>query len=799
MNTVLTTGMLAVACLITTIPVLDAWAQEDTMADGAMMAGTGTIQIGGLFPLTGNLASIGEQLKVAAELAVDDLNAYLTEQGAGWQVEMMAEDTGTNPVRALERLQSLHAQGISLVVGPATSSAASHIKVYADSNDMLLISCCSSSPALAIAGDSIYRLIPDDLAQGVALAAMLHADGITGLVPIWSGEPYGDGLRHATAEAFEGYGGEVHAGVRYDPVTFDFGLEVALLNEYVEAMVDKHGADKVAVLLVSFYEGQLIMQSAYNFETLGQVKWYGGEVLAQAEYLIEDDTASEFAAEVDFTTVLILDSHGGKTDEVRDRVAGIVGTEPVSHVHRSYDSIWVLGKAIMAAHSAEARDVKTALADVVDNYSGALGSTKLNAAGDLEMANYQIWKIVDNAWTKGGIYAAERSILTAAKQPEGEVLVGSLYPLTDGLSPTNQNSPIATHLGVDHFNEFLDSINVGWDLVLVPKDTASDPNIAFIRALLLDIRGVDIIIGPPTSASVSQIKPYADRNNMVLISCCSTAPRLAMADDSIFRLVPDDSKQGIAVGKLLESEGIEVVVPLWRGDVYGDGLRDATKANFESRGYAFTEGVRYDPARGEFGDTVSLLDDEVRDAIDMYGSDKVAVFLIAFDESVKILQDASRSDTLQNVRWFIAESLTKQSNVLNDPITRDFVINTKYTGVQVAESSGAIHDMVESYFVEKDGRTPVTLVYHAYDAAWLVGLSILQSGATDADSIKTVLPDVASQYVGAIGGATLNEAGDLAAVDYTVWSIIDGEWTAIGNYSLLDDSLVVASTGAMSG
>ena len=769
------------------------------MADDTMMAVTETVQIGGLFPLTGALASIGEQLRVAADLAVDDLNAYLTEQGAGWQVELMAEDTGTNPVRALDKLQLLHARGISLVVGPATSSATSHIKGYADSNDMLLISCCSTSPALAIAGDSVYRLIPDDLDQGAALAAMLHADGITGLVPIWRGEAYGDGLRHAVAEAFEKYGGEVHAGVRYAPAAFDFGLEVALLNEYVEVMVEEHGADKVAVLMVSFDEGLLIIQSAYDFEALRPVKWYGGEALAQMSYLIEDDIASEFVAEVDFTAVQILDSHGGTTDQVRDHVAEIIGTEPVSLVHRSYDSIWVLGKAIMAAHSAEPRDIKAALADVVADYGGALSSTKLNAAGDLELANYQIWKIVDNAWTKGGIYAAERIVLMAAEQPEGEVLVGSLYPLTDGQSPTNQNTPIATQLGVDHFNEFLDSINVGWDLVLVSKDTASDPDIAFIRALLLDIGGVDIIIGPPTSASVSQIKPYADRNNMMLISCCSTAPRLAIADDSIFRLVPDDSKQGMAVGKLLENEGIEVVVPLWRGDVYGDDLRDATKANFESRGYAFAEGVRYDATQDEFGDTVSLLDDEVRDAIDMYGSDKVAVFLIAFDESVKILQDASRSDTLQNVRWFVAESLTKQSNVLNDPITRNFVTNTRYTGVQVSESGGAIHDMVESYFVEKDGRTPVTLVYHAYDAAWLAGLSILQSGATDVDSIKTVLPDVASRYVGAIGGATLNEAGDLAAVDYTVWSVIDGEWTAIGNYSLLDDSLIVASTDSISG
>lgn len=788
MNTTAIVAILSVACLGATAPALDAAAQEDGMVVN------GTVQIGGLFPLTGDLASIGQQLRVAAELAVGDFNEYLHEQGAEWQVELVSEDTGTSPVQALEKIQSLYARGIALVAGPATSGATQLVKGYADLNDMLLVSCCSTSPTLAIGGDSVYRFVPDDSNQGAAMASIFKADGIAAMVPMWRGDTYGDGLRNAAAETFERYGGEVHAGVRYAPETPDFGLEVALLDEYVQDMIDKHGADKVAVFAIPFDEGLGIMQSANDFDALKEVRWYGGEALAQVTYLLNDEIASEFVNGVDFTAVQLLDSPGGKTAEVFDRVTEIVGEKPISFVHPSYDSIWVLGKAVMAARSAEAQDVKAVFADVAAGYSGALRSTQLNAAGDLNLANYQVWKIVNNTWVKNGIFAAEKNILAAAEQPEGEVLVGSLYPLTGRQDASGYDTRDATNLGAEHFNEFLDSINVGWELVVVSEDSAASPPVALNKTTMLHSEGIDVIIGPRTSNAVEQIKPYADINDMVLISCCSTAPSLAIPDDSVFRLVPDDTKQGDAVGKLLENDGIEMVVPIWKAGAYGDGLHDATKANFESKGYVFGEGVRFNHDLEEFGPSVSVLDQFVQNATAVYGSDKVAVFIVAsVDESIQILQSASGFEALSDVRWFAAESFVKKTEILNNMITQEFADAVQLTAVQVAESDSDIHQTVESYFLEKNGEPPVTQVYSAYDIAWLVGLSMLQSGATDAATIRATLPSVASEYMGAIGGTTLNEAGDLAAADYAVWSVIDDKWVEIGNYSLLDDSITVES------
>lgn len=801
MNTIFNTGILTIAGLIVLAPILGAWAQEDAMTDDSMMmkdsmmSVTGTVPLGGLFPLDGRLGSLGTPMEAAAEKAVDDFNAYLNEIGAEWQFEWVSENTETNAVVALEKIQSLNARGINLVVGPAQSSAIKQMKSYVDSSGMILVSPSSTDPTLAIPDDNIFRLVPNDENQGTALAALMANEGIKVVVPIWRGETYGDGLKEATEDVFKTMvsDGVVHSGVRYALDVPEHSLEVDLLNKYVESNIEKHGPESVAVLIISFEEGQSIMQSASKYESLQSVRWFGSEALQGSKLFIEDRITSEFIKMVDFTAVQFLLSPGNKAQDLKEYIINRYGDDPPSFAYPSYDAVWVLGMAILEANSSDTNDIKAVLSEVAARYSGAMRSTQLNPDGDLDLANYQIWKIGDGAWVESGIYVAERNILTAAEQPTGKVEVGSLYPLTGRQDATGYHTRDATQLGADHFNAFLKSINVDWELKLVSEDSATNPNVALEKATTLNARGIDIIIGPRISSTTEQVLSYANINDMMLISCCSTAPRLAIANDSLFRMVPDDSNQGRAAGKLLESEGIEYVIPIWLGDTYGDGLHSALKEDFEERGYAVhDQGVRFNPEAAEFGSEVSVLNELVQDAIDEYGDDKVAVFLIAFGQSVSILQSASNYDVLDDVPWFIAETLTKKGDVLKDPITNDFVTrpNVGFTGVQVIETGNAIHDMVEEHFVKEIGEEPITLVYHAYDAAWLVGLSILQSGATDAATIKTIFPEVASQYTGAIGSTALNDAGDLIGNDYAIWSIVNGEWVQIGKYSPSSDSVI---------
>ena len=119
---------------------------------------SGEVAIGLILPLTGDLATHGIENHAGSKFGVEEFNKHLVEIGEPWHLKMISEDSATNPVIALEKLTSLNAKGIGVVVGPETSSNIRNMKGYSDSNNMLLISCCSSAPALAIPDDSVFSL-----------------------------------------------------------------------------------------------------------------------------------------------------------------------------------------------------------------------------------------------------------------------------------------------------------------------------------------------------------------------------------------------------------------------------------------------------------------------------------------------------------------------------------------------------------------------------------------------------------------------------------------------------------------
>ena len=55
------------------------------------------IVLGALLPLTGDLSSSGETASAALEIAVNDINEYLSDIGYEKRVRLIVEDTGTDP------------------------------------------------------------------------------------------------------------------------------------------------------------------------------------------------------------------------------------------------------------------------------------------------------------------------------------------------------------------------------------------------------------------------------------------------------------------------------------------------------------------------------------------------------------------------------------------------------------------------------------------------------------------------------------------------------------------------------
>ena len=378
----------------------------------------------------------------------------------------------------------------------------------------------------------------------------------------------------------------------------------------------------------------------------------------------------------------------------------------------------------------------------------------------------------------------------------GVVNIGLILPLSGDLATHGLENLEGSKFGVVEFNKHLEEIGASWTLKMTSEDSATNPVIALEKLTSLNAKGIKMIVGPETSSNIRNMKGYSDSNNMLLVSCCSSAPALAIPNDSVYRLVPDDSNQGTALSKLIQHEGIEVLVPVWRGDTWGDGLSAATTSSFVQRGGTIDEGVRYNPESPEFSASTSLLAEVVQGYVDEYGKDKVGVLFLGFAEILQFTQSASQHEILDDVRWFGPGANTKEHKLIDDPIGLEFSTNVQFTTVQFAASkitdTGAvnpIYEKVQDHLTESLGTAPNSFVLSSYDAVWIIGLSILETQSTDVTKIKAVISDIAENYSGAIGPTILNEAGDLAQANYEIWGIRGGEWILLGQYTQSTDSI----------
>ncbi len=171
---------------------------------------------------------------------------------------------------------------------------------------------------------------------------------------------------------------------------------------------------------------------------------------------------------------------------------------------------------------------------------------------------------------------------------------------------------------------------------IIIKDTESDSETALEQLKELDEMGIKIVIGPQSSNEAEAVLDYATRNGIILLSTASTAPSLAVSDDNLFRLVPDDTNQGIVLARLMTNEGIGTVIPMYRSDIWGKGLADEVEKSFEALNGTVLDGVKYESENANLSAEVEELNEKVIAATSENDKESVAVLLCSYGEVTEI-------------------------------------------------------------------------------------------------------------------------------------------------------------------
>lgn len=376
------------------------------------------VAIGGLFSLTGNWSTLGQNAAAALELAVEDINDQLAFEGFALEIVPLIEDTRLEPSRALQEAQRLVTRGVPIIIGPQASAEVAELKDFVDTYGILLVSPSSTAGSLAVEDDFIFRFTPSDGPEGTAIAALMWDDGVRAVVPIWREDAGNAGLEAATRTAFTARGGTVVQGVSYSPSTTDFTATVATLAEHVQEAVDAHGADAVALYLAAFDEVVDLFHAAAEVPLLASVPWYGSDGVALSDALVNDDAAAEFAIQVGYPNPLFGLEEASRQiwEPLANRIRSKTGLDPDAFALAVYDAAWVATKAIVAAGIANPFALADAFVAAAENHHGATGLTSLNAAGDRRFGNFDFWAVRDvggqKRWTRIAQYDSQSGQLT---------------------------------------------------------------------------------------------------------------------------------------------------------------------------------------------------------------------------------------------------------------------------------------------------------------------------------------------------------------------------------------------------
>ena len=331
-----------------------------------MTGATEDIVIGVTLPMTGRLSdSFGIPISRGFELALNEINAA---QHNGAQLRLIIEDDGSTVEGTVEGFNKLiHQDGVSVILGPATSSQAEAAFPIAQENQVVAISPTSAARGLSALGDFVFRVA-------------LTTDVLT---------PNGIEVTHAKL-------GYQQAATIYDEVDFfatdaDEAVQEILATKGIEVVATEtfQGGDtdfSAQLTRIQTLDPDVIFVSSLPPEKLG-ILTQGHQLGISAPFIVRTLTGADVqAAGAAAEGAMTFIGWGAAVDtEINQAFVQNYNTkfgmEPNNYAARSYATLHILAEAIAKAQSTDSTAIRDALASIRD-FDTILGKFSFDDNGD---------------------------------------------------------------------------------------------------------------------------------------------------------------------------------------------------------------------------------------------------------------------------------------------------------------------------------------------------------------------------------------------------------------------------------
>jgi branched-chain amino acid transport system substrate-binding protein len=344
------------------------------------------------------------------------------------------------------------------------------------------------------------------------------------------------------------------------------------------------------------------------------------------------------------------------------------------------------------------------------------------------------------------------------------IQIGYISSTTVGLE-TNQ--PLVQSICQPDYNDYAKKLGYNVTFQYLVDNADSQPAVHLEKVQGYKAIDVNIFIGGGWSSQAQAALSYCNDNNMLMWSASSTSPILAIADDNLYRMCPDDTIQAPAIAAMLKSYGIKAIVLIQRGDAWADGIYNYLEPAFTGGGGVILDRVRYAAEVTEFSNYLQTAENDLKTAIQTYGQDHVGIEIISFQEAVTMVTQAKDFTTTYSVPWFGSDGTTFTQQFIDDAPEQSTHVHIFSTLAAPAESV-----KFENLYSRYQALVNQPLGYYSactYDIGWVITETVLEAQSKDAMEIIPLQNVTCFNTFGSSGWLKLNPAGDRAGANYQIW------------------------------
>ena len=324
------------------------------------------LTIGVVLPLSGRyISTFGEPVQNGLDLALNEINAG---QLAGTTLAFIVEDSGSTVEGAVSAYNKLiHEAGVSIVLGPSTSSMTKETFPIAQENEIVAISPTSASRGLSAIGDYVFRialttdkLIPSGIAATHAKLPYENAATLYDIDDEFSRD--GDA---AVQEALADLNVNVLTTETFNSGDTDFTEQLTRIKAL--------NPDVIFLSSLSQEKPPILIQAQ--------------ELGITAQFIIRTFTEDNVAAAGEAAENVITFVGWGKSVDTQINQAFIknysdaYGMPPNNYVARAYTALHVLAEGIKNAASHTPKDIRDALAEI-SGFETVFGTFSFDEVGD---------------------------------------------------------------------------------------------------------------------------------------------------------------------------------------------------------------------------------------------------------------------------------------------------------------------------------------------------------------------------------------------------------------------------------